>query len=98
LLRAVRDAAKSATGQDNADDGSSWAPHVTLAYSTATQPAEPIITTLGHQLPDCKVTIKHLSLVIQQGPERLWNWRSLAEIPLGDSVMPSSRRSACRHP
>jgi 2'-5' RNA ligase len=85
LLTSVRDASKSATGQDSADDDSSWAPHVTLAYSTATQPAGPIIATLGNELPDCDITIKHVSLVVQKGPERLWNWHPIAKVSLSRS-------------
>lgn len=59
-----------------------WIPHVTLAYSTAVQPAEPIIAALGHELPKCEATIRRVNLIVQEGPERLWNWRSVAEVPL----------------
>lgn len=82
LLKAVRNATKSARGQGSADDDGSWTPHVTLAYSTAVQAADPIIATLGHELPGCDVTIRQVNLVVQQGPERLWNWRPIAKVSL----------------
>lgn len=52
-LSPVREAAQRATqavtGHCGGDDRSSpqWIPHVTLSYSTAIQPAQPIITALG---------------------------------------------------
>lgn len=94
-LRPVFDAAKSATsaviGTDQAVIGAdqtaygnfaSWKPHVTLCYSTRWQPAEPIISTLGNALPSCEVTIDALSLVVQRGQERLWDWHSVGQVPL----------------
>jgi 2'-5' RNA ligase len=53
---------------------SSWTPHVTLCYSTAEQPAPPVIAALGKALPPREVTIDQLSLVVQNGPETLWDW------------------------
>jgi hypothetical protein len=33
-----------------------------------------VIKALGKELPPCEVTIREMSLVVQQGPEPLWNW------------------------
>src|ERR1700729_1191726 len=63
--------------------GSAWKPHVTLAYSTSVQEAQPIIDALGYNLPPCEVVIDHINLVVQEGSERLWNWRSIAEVNFG---------------
>ncbi len=52
-----------------------WIPHMTLCYSTREQPAAPVIAALGKELPRCKVQIEALSLVVQHGPERDWDWR-----------------------
>ena len=52
-----------------------WTPHLTLCYSTGEQPAAPVIAALGKALPPCAVTIDQLSLVVQNGPEQLWDWR-----------------------
>ena len=59
-----------------------WVPHVTVAYSTADQPDEPIIAALGRELPSGQITIDTVSLVAQHGPERDWAWQPLASIAL----------------
>jgi 2'-5' RNA ligase len=90
-LSPIREAAQQATktvmGHRGADAPSSspWTPHVTLCYSTSTQPAEPIIAALGKGLPSCRVSVNALSLVLQQGAEWLWNWS-----PVGAVSLPSS--------
>lgn len=85
VFTAIRDATRSVRGRDVGSEIAPWIPHVTLAYSTAVQPTAPIVVALGHELPSCEVTLGYVDLVIQDGPERLWNWRSLATIPLGAS-------------
>jgi hypothetical protein len=42
---------------------------------TGTQPMAPIVAALGREVPRCDITVRALSLVIQWGPERLWNWQ-----------------------
>jgi 2'-5' RNA ligase len=80
----ILEAAQSATGENGSrgTDYSTWTPHVTVCYSTDQQAAEPIISTLGKNLPGCGVTIKALDLVIQRGPERLWDWHSVGTVHL----------------
>lgn len=81
VLAPVLAAARAATpGAD--DSGEDWAPHLTLCYSTGKQPAAPVIAELGRSLPACEVTIDTVSLVIQDGPEQLWNWRVAGTAPL----------------
>jgi 2'-5' RNA ligase len=80
VYSAVRAAAQIGDDQDNVVGYQSWNPHVTLAYSTSVQAARPIIDALGRKLPICQVTIDHINLVIQEGPERQWNWRPIAEV------------------
>jgi hypothetical protein len=58
-------------------------PQVTVAYSTEDQPAEPLIAALGHELPECPVTIDTVHLIAQYGPERSWNWQQVATVPIG---------------
>lgn len=89
VLRPILDAAQWAThrvtGRDGVVNGGStdgWTPHITLCYSTADQPAEPIIATLGKSLPVCEITIDALSLVVQRGAERLWDWHRVGTIGL----------------
>jgi 2'-5' RNA ligase len=86
-LTAIYDAARSATyrvtGKHAPDSPPArWRPHVTICYSTSSQPAKPIIEALGTQLPRCDIDIDALSLVVQHGPERAWDWSIVSTIRL----------------
>ena len=85
-LAPIRQAARAATQKvmncQSPDDTPCWTPHITICYSTSDQPAAPIIAALGHQLPSCNIQIDALSLVIQHGPERRWDWSTAATIHL----------------
>jgi 2'-5' RNA ligase len=83
VYSAVQAATHIARGIDEAMQHQSWSPHVTLAYSTSVQAAGPIIDALGRKLPSCEISIDHISLVVQEGAERQWNWRSIREVELG---------------
>lgn len=86
-LDPVRDAVWRATsgvvGSGRILDDQPWNPHFTVAYSNAVQPAAPIIGALGRELPGGQATIGRVNLVLQQGAERLWDWRTIAEADLG---------------
>ena len=77
---AVRIAASTTTGYGGIYD-SPLKPHITLCYSTACQPAEPVMAALGPALPAREIRIDKVSLVIQHGPERLWDWRIAGTVP-----------------
>jgi 2'-5' RNA ligase len=64
-----------------------WTPHITLCYSTSEQPAGPIIEALGTRLPERDTYVQTLSLVIQDGPEREWNWTVVGTVPLTDPAL-----------
>ncbi len=86
-LAPFREAARTATRkvmghQVPGGDPSTWTPHVTICYSTSDQPAQPIIAALGRQLPKTQIQIRALSLIIQHGPERRWDWRTVRTIRL----------------
>jgi 2'-5' RNA ligase len=86
VLHAVRTATWNATGHEGCISGNGpWIPHVTICYSTARQRAEPIIKALGRELPSREVRIGAVSLVIQRGPERHWDWH-----PYGTARMRAS--------
>jgi 2'-5' RNA ligase len=96
VLAPVRDAAlratRLATGHHEIpDEDQRWIPHVTICYSTARQPAAPLIAALGENLPRCEVQMSALSLIIQRGPERLWDWTTVATIPFAADA----RRGIC---
>jgi 2'-5' RNA ligase len=83
VLDAVRDAVHASAMNGQKKQYESWVPHVTLAYSTSAQPAAPIIATLGRKLPAHGISVDRVDLIVQEGAERLWNWRSVAEVSLG---------------
>jgi hypothetical protein len=56
---------------------------MTISYSTGKQPMAPIAAALGHQVPRCDMTVRAVSLVIEWGPERLWNWEPVGMANLG---------------
>ena len=92
-LTPIYDAARSATHQvtgEHALDGepARWRPHITICYSTSSQPAKPIIDALGTQLPKCDINIGAVSLVIQHGPERTWDWSTVSTIRFATSARP----------
>ncbi|MGI5420487.1 2'-5' RNA ligase family protein [Actinomadura luteofluorescens] len=83
VRKAIQTATRKATGRQGHTEGpSQWLPHMTLAYSETEQPAEPLITALGRELPTSEFTINAVTLVDQQGPERLWSWH-----PAGRAVL-----------
>jgi 2'-5' RNA ligase len=86
-LLPIRKAALTATGlvtgrDYQSDDLEGWVPHITICYSTAHQPAAPLIAALGESLPRADIKVGALSLIVQHGPERRWQWRTTATIQL----------------
>jgi 2'-5' RNA ligase len=91
VLRAAEEATKLVTGREGrAGETDAWVPHVTICYSTQDQPTEPIIASLGRELPECAVTIDKLSLVVQWGPEREWSWEVIGTAGIGSPRSPRS--------
>ncbi|HEX5407929.1 MAG TPA: 2'-5' RNA ligase family protein [Pseudonocardiaceae bacterium] len=90
-LRQIFDVALAVTSRTIRQAGLSyaatslWNPHMTVSYSTAEQPAEPIIESLGVAIPERQVLVDSLTLVIQWGPERVWNWE-----PVGTAYLRSN--------
>lgn len=84
VLRAAQEATRIVTGREGrTGETGAWVPHVTICYSTQDQPTEPIIASLGRELPECAVTIDKLSLVVQWGPEREWAWEVIGNAGIG---------------
>lgn len=86
MLNAARHSTRTATGREGVLSHEPWTPHITLAYSCADAPTAPIIEALGRRLPAREVTIRSVSLVVQNGPETEWDWRPVAEVPFGTAV------------
>ena len=85
VLAAARAATREVTGTSGSieDPGTAWMPHLTICYSTGEQPAAPVIAELGKAIPGCEITIDQLSLVVQNGPEQLWDWQVAGTVRLG---------------
>lgn len=82
LHERVRIASTSAFPDLDVSPSENWIPHVTVAYSTAGQPAAPIIDGLGASVVARRFTINALSLVVQWGPEQFWDWETTARVLL----------------
>ncbi len=87
-LAPIRAAALAATEKVTGTGGRSaidaqWTPHITVCYSEARQPAAPVIAAVGRHLPERRIEVSAVSLVIQKGPERLWDWHPVATVRLG---------------
>jgi 2'-5' RNA ligase len=87
VLEAVREATRAVTGSPGRPGNKlPWTPHITIAYSAAQQPAEPIIAALGHSLPERKIRLSEINLVNQRGPERSWDWTPEATVRFGSPL------------
>jgi 2'-5' RNA ligase len=83
IRKAAITATRLVTDRDfPSDDLERWVPHITVCYSTAHQPAAPLIAALGESLPRCDIEVGALSLIVQHGPERRWQWSTTATIRL----------------
>jgi hypothetical protein len=85
IHHAVRQATLTVTGRTGEITGPAerWAPHITISYSTGKQPLAPIVGALGREVARCELTVRAVSLVIQWGPERHWNWQAVGTAHLG---------------
>ncbi|MEO3822899.1 2'-5' RNA ligase family protein [Actinomadura sp. B10D3] len=83
IREAVQEATLKVTGSEGRTEGpDTWTPHMTIAYSETDQPAGPLITALGRELPTRHVTIDTVTLVDQRGAERLWDWHPVGQARL----------------
>jgi 2'-5' RNA ligase len=90
VKEAVQIASRNVAASDEGGIHQPWMPHVTVAYSTTPQEAAPIIESLGKQIPGRDITINSISLVIQKGPERIWDWHPIAKFQLGSPISKAS--------
>jgi 2'-5' RNA ligase len=91
LGMSVHDAVQAATravtnGHEPDNARLRWLPHITVCYSTADQPMAPIIAALRTHQRECQIQVTTVSLVIQNGPERLWDWRTVGAVHLPASI------------
>jgi 2'-5' RNA ligase len=87
VFNAVQAATRAVSSRNyEPHDLARWYPHITICYSMSEQPTEPIIAALGSQHSRGQVLISTVSLVVQRGPERLWDWTTAANVrPAGSA-------------
>jgi 2'-5' RNA ligase len=89
VLQAAQEATRIATGHGGDLYSEPWTPHITLAYSNAARPADPVIAALGRELPKQQVAVTSISLV-SQTPEQLWTWHPVTDVPFGTELAPTA--------
>ncbi|MGP4030011.1 2'-5' RNA ligase family protein [Actinomadura sp. 3N407] len=83
IREAIQETTLKVTGSEGSTEGPDpWTPHMTIAYSETDQPAGPLISALGRELPTRHVTIDTVTLVVQRGAERLWDWHPVGHARL----------------
>jgi 2'-5' RNA ligase len=83
LLQAVQAATHTAKARAGVVAHEPWSPHITVAYSSEVRSAAPVIAALGKELSPRQITIRTVSLVNQDGPEYMWDWRPIADVTVG---------------
>lgn len=83
IHNAVQAATRAVTGGHESHPTSPrWVPHVTVCYSTSDQAMAPIVAALGPHPGECQIQISTVSLIIQDGPERHWDWHTVGAVRL----------------
>jgi 2'-5' RNA ligase len=79
ILHAAQTSTRNVVGHDGVVDESSpsWMPHMTVSYSTTDKPTGPIFSALGQSVQKREIFVDSLSLVVQWGPERHWDWEPI---------------------
>ncbi len=87
IHNAVQAATRAVTGGHEPHHTSPrWIPHVTVCYSTSDQAMAPVAAALRPHLWECQIHVSTVSLIIQDGPERLWNWHTVGAVRLPTPV------------
>ncbi|WP_028934242.1 2'-5' RNA ligase family protein [Pseudonocardia spinosispora] len=89
IRRQIDSATCSLTGGEVDDEATAkWVPHMTVGYSTANQPAAPIIDALGTSIPAHRFVVEAVTLVVQWGPERRWDWEPVGSVEFSSARAP----------
>ena len=87
-LRAIRSEVRAAMAkvwpaERIPGDANDFMPHVSVAYSRGTGPAEPVIDAIGRVPTRAEVVVDTLSLIELNRDHEMWQWTELAQVPLG---------------
>lgn len=85
-LRRIRDELRASItdvwGPDRLMEGDDWTPHVSVAYSNSTAPAAPYLAAVENG-DTASVPIGHVQLIVLDRDQRMYEWTTRADIPLG---------------
>lgn len=85
-LRRIRDELRASItdvwGPDRLMEGDDWTPHVSVAYSNSTAPAPPYLAAVENG-GTASVPISHVQLIVLDRDQRMYEWTTRADIPLG---------------
>lgn len=80
-------AARPGPGDPAPAPGTEFFAHVSLAYANGPQAAAPVRAALNRAAPvPCEVPRAHLSLLELRRDDRSYEWRTLADLPVGPPV------------
>ncbi|MEV5431742.1 2'-5' RNA ligase family protein [Streptomyces sp. NPDC052701] len=86
-VRAVRNAIRDAIGAvlgDVPEKAEGFTPHVSVAYSAAEGPAEPIAQVLaGLSLTPAQARVSSAELIVIHRDNRMYEWETFTKVPLG---------------
>lgn len=90
-IRAVREAVREAITDTfgpswltDADELRNYRPHVSVAYSNTSQPAQPILDALaGVVVEPVSITLSHVDLLEYHRDRRMYEWTSRQEMAIG---------------
>jgi len=82
---AIRDAMATVWGEDGVPESADgFRPHVSVAYSNRDSEVAPIVERVGSvSLAPITVTVEAASLIVINRDERVYQWETLASVPLG---------------
>ncbi|MEW2354332.1 2'-5' RNA ligase family protein [Spirillospora sp. NPDC029432] len=82
VREAIREAVAASVHVHQLDDDPEWTPHVSVAYSHADRPAEPVVSALALRPAPRPLRVSEVHLVEQVREGRLYRWDVRAEVPL----------------
>jgi 2'-5' RNA ligase len=83
IRRALRDAIVAVRGTDLLMESEEWTPHISVAYSSAEGPMEPISAAIRSELPPVAATVSEVQLIVLGRDNKMYEWETRAALPLG---------------
>jgi hypothetical protein len=83
---AIRAAIGDVWGSDQVPEGPDWTPHVSVAYSNVSGPADIYETALDRQASAASATLGAAQLIRLGRDRRLYEWETIATLPLGETA------------